>query len=111
MKRNGIWSILLVAMMSPAAPFTAGGKSIPKMADLLLHKSSPLVTFRILFNVGSASDPLGKEGVASLTAAMLSGGGSRTMTYEQIVQAMYPMATSFGGAVDKEMTVFAGQTH
>jgi zinc protease len=81
------------------------------MADLLLHKSSPLVSFRILFNVGSALDPAGKEGVAALTAAMLSQGGSRSMTYEQIVQAMYPMATSFDATVDKEMTTFAGTTH
>ena len=60
---------------------------------------------------GAASDPKGKEGVAALTAAMLSQGGSRTMTYEQIVEAMYPMATSFGSQIDKEMTVFHGTTH
>src|SRR5262252_8035147 len=111
MERKWISLVLLAALTAPAFVFTAGGKSAPKMADLLLHKSSPLVTFRILFNVGSASDPAGKEGIAALTAAILSGGGSRTMTYEQIVQAMYPMATTFDGAVDKEMTVFVGQTH
>ena len=33
------------------------------------------------------------------------------MSYEQIVEAMYPMATSFGWQVDKEMTVFTGATH
>lgn len=60
---------------------------------------------------GAASDPEGKEGVAALTAAMLSQGGSRSMTYEQIVAAMYPMATGFGSQVDKEMTVFTGTTH
>jgi zinc protease len=60
---------------------------------------------------GAASDPKGKEGVAALTAAMLSQGGSRAMTYEQIVEAMYPMATSFSSQIDKEMTVFQGSTH
>src|SRR5262249_37932363 len=109
--RKWIFPVLLTAIMSPVLVFAEGGKSSPKMAVLLLHKSSPLVSFRILFNVGSASAPAGKEGVAALTAAMLSEGGSRTMTCEQIVQAMYPMATRFGGAVDKEMTVFVGQTH
>ena len=49
--------------------------------------------------------------MAALTAAMLAQGGSRTMTYEQIVEAMYPMATSFGWQIDKEMTVFTGTTH
>ena len=38
-------------------------------------------------------------------------GGSRAMSYDQIVQAMYPMATSFVSQVDKEMTVFSGTTH
>ena len=33
------------------------------------------------------------------------------MTYEQIMEAMYPMATSFGWQIDKEMTVFTGTTH
>jgi zinc protease len=76
-----------------------------------LPSRAPLVTFRILFRTGSAEDPPGKEGLASLTAAMLAKGGSRAMTYGQIVEAMYPLATSFDWQVDKEMTVFYGTTH
>ncbi|MFS8086925.1 MAG: M16 family metallopeptidase, partial [Acidobacteriota bacterium] len=72
---------------------------------------SPLVSFRLLFMTGSAADPKGKEGLAALTAAMLAEGGSRTRTYSQITEAMYPMATSFSWQVDKEMTVFSGTTH
>jgi len=60
---------------------------------------------------GSANDPEGKEGVAALTAAMLSEGGSRLMSYDQITDAFYPMATSFSSQIDKEMTVFSGATH
>lgn len=60
---------------------------------------------------GAANDPAGKEGVAALTAAMLAWGGSRTMSYDQIVEAMYPIATSFDSHIDKEMTVFFGTTH
>jgi zinc protease len=78
---------------------------------VLLPNRSPLVSFRILFMAGSAADPKGKEGLASLTAAMLAEGGSRTKTYSQITDAMYPMATSFSSQVDKEMTVFSGTTH
>src|SRR5436309_11258657 len=33
------------------------------IASVLQPNHSPLVTFRILFNTGSASDPEGKEGV------------------------------------------------
>ena len=80
-------------------------------ASVLQPGTSPLVTFRILFMTGSAFDPARKEGLASLTAAMLAEGGSRSMTYQQIVEAMYPMATSVNWQVDKEMTVFTGTTH
>lgn len=82
-----------------------------KIATVLEQTKSPLVSFRLLFMTGSAQDPAGKEGVASLTAALLAEGGSRTMSYDEIVEAMYPMATSFGSQVDKEMTVFSGTTH
>ena len=78
---------------------------------VLLPNRSPLVSFRILFMTGSAFDPKGKEGVASLTAAMLAEGGSRLKTFAEITDAMYPMATSFQSQVDKEMTVFSGTTH
>jgi zinc protease len=80
-------------------------------SSVLLRNRSPLVSFRILFMTGSAADPQGKEGLASLTAAMLAEGGSRAKTYSEITDAMYPMATSFSSQVDKEMTVFSGTTH
>jgi zinc protease len=81
------------------------------IATVLQQNRSPLVTFRILFMTGSASDPEGKEGVAALTAAMLAEGGSRRMTINEITEAFYPMATSFSYQIDKEMTVFSGTTH
>ncbi len=76
-----------------------------------LRSQAPLVTFRIVFLTGAASDPVSKPGVASLAAAMLSQGGSREMTYKQILDAMFPMATSVSSQVDKEMTVFSATTH
>src|SRR5262249_818674 len=75
-------------------------------AVLLQPSSSPIVNFRILFTTGAASDPQSKEGVAALTSALLARGGSRALPYEQIIEAMYPLATSFDSQVDKEMTVF-----
>ncbi|HMF56443.1 MAG TPA: pitrilysin family protein [Pyrinomonadaceae bacterium] len=92
-------------------PASRGGARQSGIQMVLQKSQSPLVTFRILFNTGSASDPQGKEGVAALTAAMLAQGGSRALTYDQIVTAMYPMATSFDSQIDKEMTVFGGTTH
>ena len=76
-----------------------------------LRSQAPLVTFRVVFLTGAASDPAAKPGVASLTAAMLSQGGSRELAYKQIVDALFPMAVSVSSQVDKEMTVFSATTH
>ncbi len=113
-------SLFLIAqtLASAATPFGSSSTnsktksmSSSPLASVLLPNRSPLVTFRILFMTGAASDPKGKEGIASLTASMISQGGSRQMTYEQITNAFYPMAAGFGAQVDKEMTVFTGTTH
>jgi zinc protease len=96
-----VWLLLSATLASAAA----------KIPSVLLPGTSSLVTFRILFTTGSAFDPPGKEGLASLTASMLSQAGTRTMTYDQVVQALYPMASSVNVQVDKEMTVFSGTTH
>jgi zinc protease len=82
-----------------------------KPANVLQPGTSSLITFRILFTTGSAYDPTGKEGLAALTASMLAQGGTRSLSYDQIVQALYPMASSVNAQVDKEMTVFSGTTH
>jgi len=106
---------LFIALLA-ASPLAAAARAQNRMTttridSVLQPGASPLVTFRLLFMTGSASDPAGKEGVASLTAAMLAEGGSRALSYNQIVEAMYPMASSFNWQVDKEMTVFSGTTH
>ncbi|HET8547514.1 MAG TPA: pitrilysin family protein [Bryobacteraceae bacterium] len=76
-----------------------------------LPGKSPLVTFRVVFRTGSASDPAGKAGLAALTASMLAEGGTKQRTYKQLVEAMYPMATTVSAHVDKEMTTFTASTH
>ncbi len=86
----------------------AGGA---ELETVLLKTSSPIINFRVLFNVGALHDPQGKEGLANLTAAVLAGSGSKEMTYEQIQEAFFPMAAGFGSQVDKEMTVFTGTIH
>jgi zinc protease len=113
--------MLLIPMSTAAQKKNKGKKVAAKPASnsqkiagakqVLLPNKSPLITFRILFRTGSAADAPGKEGLASLTAAMLAEGGSRELAYEQILDRMYPMATSFEWVVDKEMTVFTGTTH
>ncbi|MFQ5825193.1 MAG: M16 family metallopeptidase [bacterium] len=83
----------------------------PKIESLLLRGESPIINFRFLFNVGAVLDPNGKEGLAQLTASMITDAGSKTMKYEEIQKALFPMAAFFSNQVDKEMTVFTGRTH
>lgn len=108
---KNIFSILMIfAFAFPA--FSQTPKNMDKNSNTVFQPSqSPIVSFRIQFLTGAVDDPAGKEGVASLTAAMIAGGGSKTMSYDEIVAAFYPMAASFGWQADKEMTTFAGQTH
>jgi len=102
---------------SPARPAVApiaiaaeagAGAGIP-----LVEQKSPLpqLNVKLLFTVGSAHDPAGKEGLAALTAAMITEAGSRALTIDQIEAALYPMAGSFNNSVDKEMTTFTGIIH
>jgi zinc protease len=122
MKTRRHLSLLVLAAIATGSIGLNSKAMIPTVRDrtpnmnadtnsVLLPNRSPLISFRILFMTGSANDPKGKEGLASLTAAMLAEGGTRTKTYAQITDAMYPMATGFGWQVDKEMTVFSGTTH
>lgn len=78
---------------------------------VLIRNDSPLIAFRIMFRTGSAFDPKGKEGLASLTATMLTDGATQKNEYQKILEMLYPMAASYTSQVDKEMTVIRGVVH
>jgi zinc protease len=92
----------------PLARTAGAGAQIP-----LVEQKSPLpqLDVKLLFNVGSAHDPAGKEGLAALTAAMITEAGSKALTIDQIEAALYPIAGSFSNQVDKEMTAFTAVVH
>jgi zinc protease len=102
-----LWLLLAVLTLV----LSGNAQSTNDIAMLPMPSTSPLVTFRILFRTGAAYDPVGKEGVAALTASILAEGGTEKLAYEEILKRMYPLATSFGAQVDKEMSVFVGTTH
>ncbi|HUI76892.1 MAG TPA: pitrilysin family protein [Bryobacteraceae bacterium] len=85
--------------------------ALAQMRVISLPSRSPLVTLRIVFIAGSASDPQDKPGTAYLTAMMLGRAGTKDLTYRQVVDAMFPMASSVNVQVDKEMVTFSGATH
>lgn len=105
-KRRLAATILMVALTALVAAELPADTRV-----VALPGPSPLVTFRIVFLTGAASDPAGKPGAAALTAAMLAQGGSREMTYKQLLDALFPMAVSVSSQVDKEMIAFSATTH
>jgi len=94
--------------LATLAPVTAAPAGLA-----VVERPSPLpqVTFKLLFAAGSAHDPKGKEGLASLTAAMVAEAGSKDAGIDEIRKTLFPMAAGFSAGVDKEMTVFTGSVH
>jgi zinc protease len=77
----------------------------------LLRSPLPQINFKVLFTVGSAHDPKGREGLATLSATMITDAGSQSMKVDEIKKALFPMAGSFSSQTDKEMTTFTGVIH
>jgi zinc protease len=96
----------------PVAAATAEGQARVPVLHLITQKSVlPQIEVKFLFNAGSANDPAGKEGLAVLAADMIADAGSRSMTIDAIQKALYPMAGSFNGRADKEMTTLTASIH
>lgn len=99
MKKTLLALILLLSLPSPGQ-------------ELLVQKdSSPLVTLKLVFRSGAVHDPYQKEGLAALTASMITKGGTRDRSYQQLLDEFYPLATSLESQVDKEMSTFSVTTH
>src|SRR6185503_17105104 len=97
---------------TPAASVPAPGPGAAAAFTPLAQRTKlPQLNVKLLFRVGSAHDPKGKEGLAALAAAMIADAGSRTMTIAEIKQALFPMAASFDAQVDKELTTFTARVH
>ena len=93
-----------------ASPASAAGPAVA-LKPLVLRSKLPQLDVKLLFTVGSAHDPKGKEGLAALAAAMIAEAGSRAMPIDEIKKALFPMAASFDAQVDKEMTTFTARVH
>lgn len=96
------------AVDAPAAPAGPAG-ALPRIVRQ--PSALPQLNIKLLFSVGSAHDPAGKEGLAALTASMIARAGSRSQTIEEIDAALYPAAATFSAQTDKEMTTFTGRVH
>lgn len=103
--------ILMVALMTASTPGSIRDYDQARGIITLPEPGSPFVAFNIWVKTGSQNDPSGKEGLAALTAAMISDGSTTQDSYESILTKLYPMAAGYGYNVDKEMTVFTGRVH
>ena len=91
---------------------TIGGENVPADNLILLPvKNDPTVSFRIWLKVGSQNDPAGKEGLANITASMLTDAATKNNSYEQVLDKLYPLASNYNSSTSVEMTVIYGRTH
>jgi zinc protease len=75
-----------------------------------LRNENPIVSFRLLFRVGSVHDGA-RPGITALTAALMARGGTASLSAAELNQRLFPMAAEVDVQVDKEITVFTGRVH
>jgi zinc protease len=92
----------------PHRPFAPRGAM---QRVVLADAQKPVLTFRLVFHAGSVDDPAGKEGLTSLTAEVMTRGGTQQLTASQLDDVLFPMAAELDVLVDKELTVFSGRIH
>jgi len=102
--------VLCICIVAPILTF--GDEKVPADNLILLPvKNDPTVSFRIWFKVGSQNDPSGKEGLAGITASMLTDAATQKNSYEQVLDKMFPLASNYDASTSTEMTVVYGRTH
>src|SRR5690606_9668063 len=103
------------AAMTDARPGSTARRHAPNVdggPDVLLPvPGEPTVSFSVSFGVGSQDDPPGKEGLAWLTGLMLAEAATERHSYDEILAALYPLASAYAVRVDKERTTLTGRTH
>jgi zinc protease len=104
----GVATILSHFLILLALLHTSSTTRAQELVELKLEKSNKIVV-KLMFRNGSISDPVGKEGLTSTTANLMTGGAAGGRSYSDIQDTLYPWAASYGAAVDKEVSVFTFQ--
>ena len=105
--------VLAAWVVVPALLFTSCGAHSPRSGDdsgenpyraargepvvVTLASPSPLITIRVLVRAGSTHDPVGKEGLAELTANALIEGGFGDASAPVTKEALSEMVLPWGG--------------
>jgi zinc protease len=85
--------------------FISGAVSAQQVVELPIAQSNKVV-IKFMFRNGSITDPKGKEGLTALTTNLVSEGGTKTLTNQQITDKIYPWAARYYSTSDKEVSVF-----
>lgn len=96
--------IFLLALLIASPVF---GQNV---VELKLPKSNKVV-IKLQFRNGSICDPVGKEGLTTLTSDLIAEGGTNELTYSEIQDKIFPWAANYDVLVDKEVTTFTFQVH
>lgn len=92
------------AEVAPATPAVADFRLDNGLRVLVAPTQGlPLVSARLNFNAGSANDPMGKPGVASMTAALLTQ-GTTTKSAPEIATAIEQLGASIGASSGADFT-------
>ena len=104
--------LLVCSLLATGSSTLLGGPNVSDDSFVLLPvKNDPTISFRIVFLAGSQYDPAGKEGLAAVTASMLTDAATQRNSYEQILDKLYPLAASYSAATTTDMSVVYGRTH
>jgi len=109
--KTKIVTIIIWGFMFSAFLTNCGSPIEESQLALLPVSSDPTISFRIYFKVGSQDDPAGKEGLAFLTAHMLTEAATQNNSYDAIITKLFPLAADYGASVSAEMTVISGRVH
>ena len=110
LRKNIPFTLALVVLLTACAPSTQDVSSQIETVTLP-SPDSPLIPVRLMFKVGSIHDPAGKEGLAALTGMMVGEAGTEQHTYSELIDLLYPMASSIDVDTDREVTVISGVAH
>lgn len=105
-------AILCAALLSLIASISQGGLIVSNHQFVLLPvKNDPTISFRFVFLAGSQNDPRGKEGLAAITASMLTDAATKVNSYEAVLEKLYPLAAGYSATVSVEQALISGRVY
>ena len=84
---------------------------VPVATLALPANNHATITLSLQFNSGSVDDPEGQAGITALAASVMASGGTQALSAEQLLTALFPMATGVSLETDRELTTFTATFH